>query len=333
MSVNLASTTREMWDATLEDEVILALPLVAMMVEHETLEVKGTKIKKTVVMDDSESLAQDYEANEPMTGGEKTVLGTAEWTYKKFQLPCIYDCDTEIENQDASKIEAPIDEVEATVEAAQDGARRHLNTLLYGAAADASKKTFQGLRSALTHDATYGGLARATTVTRPWWQSGSLDGTYTDQGTAVSASIANVRKAAIICGRHAKANQHLYAFCGETIFSKLKSQVEARMQYTVEGANLVKYGFKSFMIDNQIEIVMDSYLTITGATTDAYFFLLDPTSWRLRISPKRNFRMTPFKWQGEQLNGLDRYLARILVAGNFVCHAPNKNFFLSNMSN
>lgn len=332
MSVNLAATTREMWDATLEDEVLLALPLVAMMIEHQTLEVKGTKLKKTVIMDTSESLAQSYEATEPMTGGEKTILGTAEWNYKKFQLPVIYDCDTEIENQNASSVEAPIDEVEATVEAAQQGARSYLNTLLYGAAADSGKKFFQGLRSALTHDATYGGLARATTVTRQWWQSGSLADTYTDQATAVSASIANVRKAATIAGRHAKSNQRFYAFVGETLFAKLKSQVEARMQYSVEGSNLAKYGFKTFIIDNSIEVVQDSYLTITGATTDAYFFLLDPTSWRLRISPKRNFRLTPFKWQGEQVNGLDRYLARILVAGNFVCYAPNKNVFLSNMS-
>ena len=332
MSVNLAATTREMWDTTLEDEVLLALPLVAMMIEHEVLSVSGTKLKQSITVADAESLAQDYEANDPLTGGEKTVLGTAEWLFKKFQLPVTYDCDTEIENQDASKVEAPIDEVEATVTAAQDGARRHLNTLLYGAAADAGKKTFQGLRSALTHDVQYGGITRTIgSALGTYWQGGSMADTYTDQAIAISPSIANVRKAAQICGRHAKGNQKLYAFCGETIYSSLRSQYEARMLYTRDGSKLQKFGFETF-VDGKVEFVCDSWLTITGATTAKYFFLLDPESWELRIKPKRNFRLTPFVWQGAQNNGLDRYLARILVAGNCICRHPNQNLFLSNMA-
>jgi len=328
MSVNLAATTREMWDSTVEKEILMKLPLVAMMIEHEVLKVHGTKLKKTLVMDDAESLAQSYEANEPLTGGEKTVTETAEWQWKKFQVPVTYDCDTEIENQDASKVEAPVDEVKTIVEAAQTGARKKLNTLLYGAAADDGKKDFQGLRSALTHDATYGGLARATTVTRAWWQGASLAGTFTDQATAYSASIANVRRAATVCGRYAPNDQKLYCFVGETLFNAYRAQYEARSWYTRDGSKLAKFGFQTF-VDNNVEYVCDSYLTLSSHPT--WFFLIDPETWELRLSPKRNFRITPFKWQGEQVNGLDRYLARVLVAGNCICSKPNHNMFLSNV--
>lgn len=52
---------------------------------------------------------------------------------------------------------------------------------------------------------------------------------------------------------------------------------------------------------------LDGYLTQRIGTGDV-------KTWRLIIHPKRYFCMTPFVWQGAQNDGLDRYVARILVA-------------------
>ncbi|MBW2697954.1 MAG: hypothetical protein JRE70_15845, partial [Deltaproteobacteria bacterium] len=38
---------------------------------------------------------------------------------------------------------------------------------------------FQSVRQALTHDATYGALARATTATNKWWQGASIAENWT----------------------------------------------------------------------------------------------------------------------------------------------------------
>ena len=330
MSVNLQYCVREAWEDSLIDQVLKPLPLVAMMMEHKKLRVNGTALKFTVVKDDLESLAQDYDVNDPLTVGEKTVTATVQWNWKKFQLPVTYDVDDEIEG-DGDKATAPISVVKTIVEAAQTGARKHLNTLLYGAAADAGKKTFQGLRSALTHDATYGGLARGTTVTNPWWQGASLADTFADQATATTPTIAMLRNCAAKARRYVPANAKLYAIVGESNYAQFQSQVEARHMYTRDGSRLAKYGFRSFTIDD-IEMVCDPYLTITGATTAAYFFLLNPETWELRIKPERNFQLTPFRWLGEQANGLDKYLARVRVAGNLVCTKPNANIFLSSVA-
>jgi len=92
---------------------------------------------------------------------------------------------------------------------------------------------------------------------------------------------------------------------------------------------LAKYGFQTFVIDG-VEFVQDSWLTTNSMTTD--FFLLAPSTWDLRVSPKRNFKMTGFTWQGDQVGGLDKYLARILLAGNLTCSKPNANIWKSNMA-
>jgi hypothetical protein len=330
MSVNLAHCARELWDRTVENEVLLALPLLAMLKEHQNLTVSGTALKFTVIMDDLESVAQDYEVNDPLTVGEKTVTQNVQWNWKKTQLPVTYDVDDQIEGEgDAAT--APVKVVDTIVEAGQTGMRKHLNTLLYGAAADAGKATFQGLRSALTHDTTYGGLGRLiATPLNTWWQGASLADTYVDQAVATVPTMAMLRHAATHCRRHVKPNTRLYCITSEQIYAQFVSQAEARNIYTTEGVRLLKYGFASFMVDTNIEMVCDSYLTTSSHPT--WFFLLNPETWEFRIKPERNFKMTPFKWLGEQANGLDKMLARILVAGNLICRKPNANIYLSNVA-
>ena len=330
---NIAAATRELWLRTVVDEVFLRLPLVAMMIEHRQVAFRGgTKITQTVTKDDLESEAQSYATNEGLTAGSKTILDKPAFGWKKFQVPIRYTVDEELENQDADKATAPVDVVQALVKGAQTGARKKLNSMLYATTSGASSedgKDFQGLTAALDHDATYGTLTRATTATNKGWQGASVADSYTDHDAAMTPSIAAFRSVMSVVKRHRPGNEKWYAFMGESLFQQYQSQVETRHIYSRDGSKLAKYGFETLILDG-VELVQDSWLSENSRTTDIYW--INPETWELRISPKRNFKMTGFVWQGETANGLDEYLARILVAGNFVCWQPNANCWRSNVA-
>jgi len=331
---NLSASTRELWERTVKDEVFMALPLTAMLMEHRRIMFKGgTKIKQTVTKATMTDLAQDYSSNEPLEGGSRTILGAPEFGWKKFQIPVEYGVDEELQNHEAIEEAAPADIVKALVEGAQYAAREHLSAMAYATTTGETGKVFQGLACALTHDTVYGGYTRTISSTlNTFFQGASADLTYADWDTACAATIANFRKYATACRRYAKKNQKLYAFMGESLFQAFQSQCEARLMNTKPAAGslgLYKYGFNTLNIDG-VELVQDSYLTTAGRT--AAFYIIDPDTWELRISPKRNFRLTPFKWQGDTNDGLDAWLGRVMCAGNLICWHPNRNLYRSAMT-
>lgn len=331
---NLSASTRELWLRTMVDEVFMALPLTAMLMEHRRISFKGgTKIKKTVTKATMTSLAQNYSSNEPLEGGNSTILGAPEFGWKKFQIPLEYGVDEELQNKDADAGAAPADIVQAIVEGGQYAAREHLSSMAYATTTGETGKVFQGLACALTHDTVYGGYTRTIGSTlNTWFQGASADLTYTDWDTACAATIANFRRYVAACRRYAPKNRKLYAFVGESLYQAFQSQCEARMMNTKPAAGapgIYKYGFNTLWIDG-VELVLDSYLTTASRT--AAFYIIDPETWELRISPKRNFKVTPFVWQGDMNDGLDVYLARMLVAGNLVCWQPNANIYRSAMT-
>jgi hypothetical protein len=80
------------------------------------------------------------------------------------------------------------------------------------------------------------------------------------------------------------------------------------------------------MIIDGIEVVKDPWLRNAKATNaHLWAFLLHIPDWELRIHPARNFKLMPFTWQGDQANGLDAWISRVLLAGNLVCWAPNRS--------
>jgi len=336
---NIASSTREMWEASVKDQIYMALPLTAMLFEHKREKVSGTKIQHTVGIDTHESLYQAYSVNDPLTSGDKTILALANWLWKKSQVPVEYNADEEIQNQGADQATAPIDLIEAKVASAQEGMRRGLNSAFWTAPASpyegATLKNFQGIQGALLHDIVYGGITRTIGSTlATYWQGASLADDYADAATAVTPSIPNLRRMIQIVRRHRPNNEKLYAIMDEKNHAAFKAQVQASITYPDSGSkNLKKYGFDTFTIDG-VEMVCDSWLdTNSGyATTYKYFALLNPATWVLHIHPDRNMKLRPFKWQGEGVNGLDKYVARALVAGNLVCTQPNANMFKSNMA-
>ena len=348
-NTNIENSTRDAWLRTTVKEVFLRLAFVAMLMEHRRVTFKGGKtVTKTIVSDDLESLAQSYTSNEGLTGGSKTILAKPKFYWKKFQLPVEYGVDEELENHGAPDDVAPVDLIETLTTVAHKSARMKLNSMIFGdnggAATDtpAASADFQGVIAALDHSITYGTRTRSTTqATGSLWQSVSTGDIWTDQDAAMAASIGNLRIHVAKCRRYRPPNAKLYVICGEAIFQQFQSQIEARHFYSREGkaGSLAKYGFNTFEIDN-VEFVQESYLSTLGSTNGhntsyypaTWFFIINPETWELRFHPARAMKMTGFTWQGDQVGGQDKWLARIMAAGNLVCWQPNANCFKSNVS-
>ena len=79
------------------------------------------------------------------------------------------------------------------------------------------------------------------------------------------------------------------------------------------------------------EVVSVPYLQRTS-TMRTWVFILNLAYWELRIHTRRNFKFTGMKWQGENANGYDYYLGRILLQGNFCCWKPKSSLWLSAVS-
>lgn len=327
---NLENTTREMWDRTVEKEVWNKLALLALLNEVKRLKVSGRKLQWTSVTADLASLMQDFAGEEEMTVGSKTVTAKSSVKWKKCQLP-IWITEEEMLENTEDKDTSPVKLATLLVERGQEGARVGLQERFfanrYGATSE-DGKPFQGIIAALKHGSLYAGRDRsqAAEVT---FQSASINNAYTDQADPISPSIANFRKAKAAVSRQRQGPAKRVVLVGEALFQTFQTQVESRHIYTRDGSMLAKYGFDTFMIDNT-EFVSEPYLTLAGRETE--FFLLTPDTWEFRLHPKRAFLMTPLKWQGDQVKGVDAWLSRLMLKGNLVCKKPNQNLWRSNMA-
>ena len=330
--------TRAAWDRSFTNQVALSLPLFAMLYEHNRVLFKGgLSTVVTMQKGTTEALSQAYFMNEPMSGGRTDVLEQATFYTKYMQHPIQYDGRDVVENK-GGVATAPLSTIKLVTETSQDGFRRALQGWFWTAGAATyneatTKKHFTSVPQALTHDAQYGGLSRATTVTNSWWQGASPAGTYADQSTAVSPSLANIALWADVCTRYlpdgmdgkGRARNQLYMFVPEGIYRDIRLQAEAKTALVKPSLMKWKYGFKAINV-HDVEIVKSSWMTLNSRT--ASMVMLNPATWQLRISPERRFKMTPFIWQGEHTGGIDAYLARILLAGTLTCKMPRANMML-----
>lgn len=355
-NANLTATTRELWERTLVNEVYYAMPLYAALLDQQKRAwINGTKLKRTVIKAEMDSLAQSYDTNDALTSGKTTIYDTLEFPWKMWQLPVSYNIE-DVQNTGGGDA-APVDLVTGLVEAAKHGARVELYNMTYAAPTttytpDVTKKGFLGLSDALDHGLTsgwstaYGGKTRTSTsvATNNWLMSASVDGAFTDQDTNMTASIANFRKIRSVCGQYApgsKPNEWL-AICGSALFQGFQSQIEARHMYMRTGeTQLASYGFNTLSIDG-VEMVEDTALNLnlasgTSATTPynytpEWFFMLHKPDWELRFHPDRAMKLTDIVWQGEQTGGKDEWLARILARGNLVCWKPRASCWRTYMT-
>jgi len=295
----------------------------------------GKYITAPVDKAEMDSLSQSYKAGERLTTGRKTMLENPYFHWKLNQTSVVYDVEEELQNSGGADV-APVKFVKFLTQKAQRAARLHLYKMMYGigtSGTDADHDAdFQSLPDALTHDATYGHLTRATTVTNSWWQGGSIDETYTDQATSYSPSINTFRRARSAIGLYADSPGDQLCVVGSAIFLELQSEVEARHIYNRDGSKLAKYGFNTMMIDG-VEIVEDPFLRNAMVTNaHKWMFIVNIPDWELRIHPTRSFRFTGFTWQGDKADGYDEWLARILLAGNLICWKPNGSIYLTNVA-
>lgn len=337
-NANIQASTRDLWLKTYQSQVWRRTPLMARLWDGNRVVTRGGKsIVRPVDKAEADTLAQPYAANDPLNSGSKTYLDNPYFLWKYINMPITYGLEEEIQNDGDP---AAIDLVPFLVKKAQRGIRLALYQHMWGidpasttilATTDAGKH-FQSVRQALKHDATYGHLARATTTTNQFWQGGSIAASWADQSTAYTPSIDTFRKAVTAVQEFVEDTNDYLCVVGPAIFRQLQSQVEARRMDVSNSTPLAKYGFSTLRIDG-IEVVSDPWLTAghvsDGATIMA---LLKISSWEVRISPKRNFKFTGFTWQGDVPNGVDQWLARILLAGNMVCWQPNANIMLLNVA-
>jgi hypothetical protein len=338
---NIQSTTRALFLKSIKPQVIMQMPLLARlwMAKKVTWE-GGTVIKQPVQKATMASLLQPYVPTDGLNTGAKTLLNDPYFHWKYAQLPVQYNIEQHIQNGGSADT-APVKLVPFLVKEAVRGMKIGLYRMIYGIDSTGTdydhKKEFNSCVDALTHDRTYGHLARSTTLDNDtyaaWWQGASIAASFADQATAITASIASFRKAMAAINTYDQGLPGGKLCCvGPTIFQALQSEVEARHIYNRDGSLLAKYGFNTLMLDG-VEIVQDNFLT-NAVQTNAHkkFFIYTVDDWELRIHPERNINLTPFVWQGDRDGGRDEWLARVMIAGNLVCWKPNGSIYLTNMA-
>lgn len=341
---DLTLATRELFIRTLKAQVFMQMPFYEELQRRSLITFKGGKyIERLLDVDEMDDLAQAYSTNEALTDSAKDMLDKPRFTWKKWQIPLRYDCDWEIQNANAGNEEQLLDLPQFLVKKAQRAVKIRMMKYAFndGSAtttASDSAKTFQSLPDALIQDVTYGTLARTfSTGIRDWWQPADPAGlgsvvTSGSQGTAYNMTISNARKWITESDimHHAERQSDLYMMMCPTLFNKIRAEMEAKLQYKPTG-DTQKQGFNKMLLDGNITIASVPYLQTT-TTMKKWVFILHLPDWELRINTARNFKMTPFEWQGANANGYDYYLSRILVAGNLICWKPNGSMMLTNIT-
>ena len=350
MATNLYNLTRDLIEKSLTNEVYLRTAFLDELNKRKRITAGGRTLQFPVIKDTMQSLAQAYSMKEPLTSSQKSITETASFNWKYVQLPIEYDGDVEIQNLNAASEEKIYDVAEMLAEQALYGMNLKMQDMMFSGGSatltdyNDTGKNFNSITSALYLDTTYGGLSRAhvdsATGTNDWWQAaqpgtGGLgtifgsDFTTISQTVAANLTIANFRSWVVKVQRFIKKKDDIMCVMCPTLFNKLKAECQANMIY--QGAtDTAKVGFNKMFIDGH-QIVDADYLE-GNSTTDNWVFLLNMESWELHFNKARNFKMTPFKWQAENIYGTDTYLSRLLVCGNLICKQPNANMWLTNVS-
>lgn len=344
---DLTEATRELFVRSLKKEVFLRIPFYEELSKRSLIKFRGGKyIERLTDMDEMDDLAQAYTTNETLTDESKDMLAKPRFQWKKFQIPVRYSGDWEIQNAGAGNEEQLLDLVNFLVTKAQRAARLKMMKNAFNGGTTTGRsdggKEFQSLVSALDHDVTYGTLTRThSSNTRNWWQGadpgGLTSSTTSAQGTATNLTISNIRKwiSETSVAHYMEAKSDLMILMCPTLFNKLRAEMESKAIYNTDlnkalANDTANVGFNKMILDGH-QVVDVQYLQ-ESSTTRTWLFIINLNDWELRISTARNFKMTEFKWQGQNTNGVDYFLSRILVAGNLVCWKPNGSLWLSNVS-
>jgi len=328
MSVDLTKTTREAWMSTVQSQVVERIPLLAALMDRRQVSWDGgTKFKTTIEKATSESLAQEYKVNDALDVSTKSIFETAEFELKYIQVPVEYTVEHRLQAREGDG--AVIDHIGGIVRSAQNAVKYKIRSTIWGTASATSDSDtgWQGIPDALDSNdsTTYGTIARNTTNT--FWNGADDD----NCDTTTEPTIEKFREfqESVLQNTEFDTPKDMMAFTSSAVFRALQAAVEAHHGYPPPGS-MAKFGFSTMMIDG-IEIVQDPYLN-ANSTDKKKFALLHLPDWWLKLSPERSFKLTDFRWQGEVVNGYDKWLARAMVAGNICCTKPNGSLYRTAMN-
>jgi hypothetical protein len=341
-TADLTKATRELFVRSLVDQVYYRTPFIEELQRRRQItHTAGKYIERLIDTDEIDDLMQVYTANSALTDAKKTTLEKPRFTWRLWQLPLRYDVDEELQNVHGGKEITLLNLAKHLVTKGQRACKLWLDKQVFNngsttGIADGTVTSLQSLVSGLDHDVTYGTISRTwSTGTNDYWQGADPSGlnesvSTSGQGTAYNLTKANIRKWVneTDVAHHMEGADDLMILMCPTLWNKLAAQFEAHLEY--KPGSKQSQGIRSMIFDGH-EIVSVPYLQTTS-TMKTWLFILNLRHWELRIHSMRNMKMTDFKWQGENANGYDYHLARILGQGNLVCWKPNSSMWLSNVS-
>lgn len=341
-TTDLDKATRELFVKGLVDQVHMRTPVIEELQRREQVNHTGGKyIERLIDTADIDDLVQTYETNDSLTDEKKTTLEKPRFTWRKTQIPLRYDADEELENISADKTIQLLNLAKHLVTKGHRGLKKWFETQMFNSGsatpiADGDKTNWQSLVSALNHDTTYGTISRSFSAgTHDEWQGAdpaalNENVSTSAQDTSYTLTKNNLKKwinETDVADSMDSPEDLMILMC-PTLWDKLAAEMEAHTIY--KAGKKQSQGIVSMIYDGH-EIVQVPYLQRTS-TMRSWVFILNLRYYELRIHTKRNFKLTPWKWQGEQSNGYDFMLARILLQGNFVCWKPKSSMWLSSVS-
>lgn len=342
-TADLTKATRSAFDRTLENMVFYQTPVVEEVKRRNQItESGGTTYERLVDTDEIDDLMQEYSANDVLTDEKKTTLEKPHFHRKYAQLPLRYDIDEYTQNIHAGNEEQLLDLAQFLTTKGQRATKLWLSKSIWNKASTTTTncdtaKPFQSIPDALNHDAAYGNITRTYGTTGAYWQGAdpaalneNIAAAGSAQDTATNLTIANLRKwiNETDVAHHMESPEDLYITMCPTLYNKIIAEMEAKVIY--KPATYQRQGVIKCELDGH-QIVSVPYLQ-KDSETRAWVTILNMRYWELRMSRMRNFAMTPFEWQGKNANSYDYWLARIMIAGNFMCWKPNANLWLTSVT-
>lgn len=340
-TADLTKATRELFDRTLVDQVFKRIPILDMMVDRRKITYTGGRfIEKLVDTAEIDDLVQEYTVNEPLIDQKKTTLEKPRFEWNYFQLPLRYDIDEFTQNVNAGHEEQLLNLAQHLVTKGQRGVQLFMDRKIFNdgtttPVADGGG-IFQSLISALNHDTAYGTIARTfSTGTNDFWQGADPSDlnqniSTSTQDDARNISVAQIRKwiHETDVSHHMKEPADLVIALAPVLFNKIRAEMETKVEYRPGPTQ--RQAVLNMELDGHTVVSVPSLQE--SSTKKNWVFILNLNFWELRIHTERNFKLTPFVWQGDVSNGFDGWLARIMTSGNFVCWKPNSSMWLSNVS-
>lgn len=341
-TTDLNKATRELFVKGLVNQVYMRTPIIEeLQRRHQVTHSAGKYIERLIDIDDIDDLVQTYDTNDALTDEKKTTLDKPRFTWRKSQLPLRYDADEDLENIQGDSVIQLVNLAKHLVDKGNRAMKKWFEKQIFNNGsttpiADGDKTAWQSLISALNHDTTYGTLGRSFSAgTHDEWQGADPAGlnesiSSSSQDTSYTLTKNNLKKwiNETDVADCMESPEDLMIIMCPTLYDKLAAEMEAHSIY--KAGSKQSQGITSMVYDGH-EIVSVPYLQRTS-TMRTWLFILNLRHFELRIHTKRNMKLTDWKWQGENSNGYDFFLARILLQGNICCWRPKSSLWLSSVS-